>query len=66
MKHGQGKYKSHDDSFWEGEWIYGKREGLGSLTVGQKRYAAQWLNGVPASFNHKGGQMSRKMSRLSV
>lgn len=47
IKNGQGRYKDVDDSIWEGEWVNGKREGLGTLIKNGKKYVAQWMNGVP-------------------
>ena len=47
--------------------MYGKREGLGTLRVGNKKYVSQWINGNPVSMNNNlKSQMSRKASRLSV
>ena len=40
-----GKYKSPESIYWEGEWILGKREGVGKLTTTHKRYAGNWANG---------------------
>ena len=55
MKHGQGKYKSPDSIFWEGTWKEGKRDGLGKLSVDNKKYVGKWLDDVV--LKHTGSQM---------
>lgn len=63
MRHGQGKFFYADGGFYDGEWRFGRMEGLGTLYYpsGGLAYLGQWkddkFNGKGTVFNESPQQI---------
>lgn len=45
MPHGYGSLQSHDGAYYEGEWLHGKRNGVGfSIILGKRLRLGEWKN----------------------
>ncbi len=45
MPHGYGRFVSRQGEFYEGEWVHGKREGVGfTIIPGEKLHLGEWKN----------------------
>lgn len=45
LPHGYGRFVSREGDFYEGEWVHGKREGVGFIMIpGKKLHLGEWKN----------------------